>query len=78
MKEKEDALARLKELSDVERSKVEKKGSERDELKEMELEIDGELGEEGDSGDMDWENMFDSKLQREARMTRVGDRFQRQ
>ena len=78
MKEKEDALTRLKELSDVERSKVEKKGSERDELKEMELEIDGELGEEGDSGDMDWENMFDSKLQREARMTRVGDRFQRQ
>lgn len=62
----------------MERSKVEKKGSERDELKEMELEIDGELGEEGDSGDMDWENMFDSKLQREARMTRVGDRFQRQ
>ena len=43
---------------------------------ELEIEIDGELMEDqGDSGD-DWENMFDSKLQREARLTRVGGRIQ--
>ena len=72
--EKLKAQQKLNELSDIKRTKEKaakdaKKGfgdsSERDQLKEMELEIeiDGELMEDqGDSGD-DWENMFDSKLQ---------------